>query len=65
MYIYHGLVTYHTYLQMFINLFINLFVVAVKLITLVAQSRHLSTRIKKHLKTDKKSHVYKQLNESQ
>ena len=38
MYIYHGLVTYHTYLQMFINLFINLFVVAVKLITLVAQS---------------------------
>ena len=38
MYIYHGLVTYHTYLKMFINLFINLFVVAVKLITLVAQS---------------------------
>ena len=38
MYIYHGLVTYHTYLQMFINLFINVFVVAVKLITLVAQS---------------------------
>ena len=27
--------------------------------------QHLSTRIKKHLKTDKKSHVYKQLNESQ
>ena len=27
--------------------------------------RHLSTRIKEHLDTDKKSHVYKHLNESQ
>ena len=27
--------------------------------------RHLSTRIKEHLETDKKSHVYKHLNESQ
>ena len=26
---------------------------------------HLSTRIKEHLETDKKSHVYKHLNESQ
>ena len=40
--------------------------VAVKLITLVARSKpHLSTRIKEHLETDKKSHVYKHLNESQ
>ena len=29
------------------------------------RKRHLSTRIKEHLETDKKSHVYKQLNESQ
>ena len=27
--------------------------------------RHLSTRIKEHLETDKKSHVYKHLDESQ
>ena len=27
--------------------------------------RHLSTRIKEHLETDKKSYVYKHLNESQ
>ena len=27
--------------------------------------RHLSTRIKEHLETDKKSQVYKHLNESQ
>ena len=27
--------------------------------------RHLSTRIREHLETDKKSHVYKHLNESQ
>ena len=27
--------------------------------------RHLSTRIKEHLETDKTSHIYKHLNESQ
>ena len=47
-------------------LFINLFVVAVKLITLVGRTKwHLSTRIKEHLETDKKSQVHKHLNESQ
>ena len=29
------------------------------------KKRHLSTRIKEHLETDEKSHVYKHLNESQ
>ena len=29
------------------------------------KKRHLSTRIKEHLETDKKTHVYKHLNESQ
>ena len=32
---------------------------------IVRTKRHLSTKIKKHLEADKKSHIYKQLNESQ